>query len=408
MTNDGGYIIAGGSGNFDPTGSNVNLIKTDETGDTLWTKAYRNERPASIGFSAIQISDGGYIIGAYAGEGYESEYYVIRTDAIGDTIWTKSYTLTYCDDWCRSIGETADGNFLMSGYSGCVKGVFTVKIDGSGTVIWSKQYTGLYNNTRIEETKDDGLLMLTWDYTDDSGFDMRLVKTDENGISGCDETSLSTMAETTLGQVQTGVVSIADCPWVVVEPATVSGIASYLDSTVCISCDAITADFEYTLAEETIGFTNLSIPSTEWLWDFGDGSTSEEQNPNHAYEFSGTYTVCLVASNPICGEDTICKEITIEKDESSLSEEAQETITIFPNPSQAQFTIQSSSIIKNVKILSVAGQLILTVDSYSSNTITIDIQDLPKGIYIAEILTDRGLIIKKLSKNQVIKKGTHF
>jgi hypothetical protein len=93
------------------------------------------------------------------------------------------------------------------------------------------------------------------------------------------------------------------------------------------------------------------------------------------------------------------QEITLEKDESSVSEEAQETITIFPNPSQAQFTIQSSSIIKNVRILSIAGQLILTIDSYSSNTITIDIQDLPKGIYIAEILTEKGLIIKKISRN---------
>lgn len=93
------------------------------------------------------------------------------------------------------------------------------------------------------------------------------------------------------------------------------------------------------------------------------------------------------------------QEITLEKDESFAPEEAQETITICPNPSQAQFTFQSSSIIKNVKILSIAGKSILTIASYSSYTINIVRQDLPKGIYIAEILTEKGLIIKKTSRN---------
>jgi PKD repeat protein len=36
---------------------------------------------------------------------------------------------------------------------------------------------------------------------------------------------------------------------------------------------------------------------TAWLWDFGDGSTSTEQNPVHTYASVGTYTVRLTASN---------------------------------------------------------------------------------------------------------------
>ena len=36
---------------------------------------------------------------------------------------------------------------------------------------------------------------------------------------------------------------------------------------------------------------------TSWLWDFGDGNTSTQQNPNHTYQNAGTYSVALTASN---------------------------------------------------------------------------------------------------------------
>jgi PKD repeat protein len=52
-----------------------------------------------------------------------------------------------------------------------------------------------------------------------------------------------------------------------------------------------------------ISFTDLStnIPQ-EWLWDFGDGNTSNEQNPTHQYTEEGTYEVSLTVTN-ILGED---------------------------------------------------------------------------------------------------------
>lgn len=45
---------------------------------------------------------------------------------------------------------------------------------------------------------------------------------------------------------------------------------------------------------------------TSWLWDFGDGATSTEQNPRHVYMNEGTYTVKLTAKNSF-GEDTNVK-----------------------------------------------------------------------------------------------------
>lgn len=45
-----------------------------------------------------------------------------------------------------------------------------------------------------------------------------------------------------------------------------------------------------------VQFTDLSIsnyPIESWLWDFGDGSTSIEQHPQHTYQYKGNYTVAL-------------------------------------------------------------------------------------------------------------------
>lgn len=48
----------------------------------------------------------------------------------------------------------------------------------------------------------------------------------------------------------------------------------------------------------SVSFTDLSTHSpTSWLWSFGDGNLSAEQNPVHIYETPGTYTVNLKATN---------------------------------------------------------------------------------------------------------------
>jgi len=46
---------------------------------------------------------------------------------------------------------------------------------------------------------------------------------------------------------------------------------------------------------------------TSWKWNFGDGKSSDVNNPTHVYDQSGIYTVSLIVSNGI-GSDTITYE----------------------------------------------------------------------------------------------------
>ena len=50
---------------------------------------------------------------------------------------------------------------------------------------------------------------------------------------------------------------------------------------------------------------------TDYLWKFGDGTTSDQQNPIHQYPDTGRYEVCLIATNP-CDVDSICQTILIQ------------------------------------------------------------------------------------------------
>ena len=61
----------------------------------------------------------------------------------------------------------------------------------------------------------------------------------------------------------------------------------------------------------TVSFAdNSSKTPTEWLWDFGDGNTSELQNPTHTYLSAGTYNVKLTVKNP-AGSDTFSNTISV-------------------------------------------------------------------------------------------------
>lgn len=66
-------------------------------------------------------------------------------------------------------------------------------------------------------------------------------------------------------------------------------------------------------AGQPVNFQNTSQNANSYQWDFGDGNSTTDANPQHIYDSPGTYTIVLVANNPFaCNTtDSTIKTITI-------------------------------------------------------------------------------------------------
>ncbi|HHG85309.1 MAG TPA: PKD domain-containing protein, partial [Bacteroidetes bacterium] len=80
-------------------------------------------------------------------------------------------------------------------------------------------------------------------------------------------------------------------------------------------CDAFFSSFPSVNGCPSIDFFDYSIGNNgmvnNWAWTFGDGSTSNMQNPSHAYAANGTYLVCLSIQTTDSCTDTYCDTLNI-------------------------------------------------------------------------------------------------
>jgi hypothetical protein len=131
QTTDGGYILSA----EDPSFAGALLIKTDAAGDTLWTRHYWDGDATSV----TQTSDGGY---AYTGSTWDTagviDLLLVRTDSNGDTLWKRSFGHSFELSRGLSMQETSDRGFIIAGYGVDTDGVWhslLVKTDSLGNVL---------------------------------------------------------------------------------------------------------------------------------------------------------------------------------------------------------------------------------------------------------------------------------
>jgi len=146
QTNDGGYIVAGSAESFGAGAADFYLIKTDANGDTLWTRTYGGGGD-DFGRAVEQTTDGGYIVAGYTtsfGAGVE-DVYLIKTDTNGDTLWTKTYGGAG-DDRGWAVEQTTDGGYIVAGgtlsFGAGGNDVYLIKTDANGDTLWTRTYGG--------------------------------------------------------------------------------------------------------------------------------------------------------------------------------------------------------------------------------------------------------------------------
>ena len=207
-----------------------------------------------------------------------------------------------------------------------------------------------------------------------------------------DDGSLSTLTDSVAHTFELGIYTVC------IEITSDSCSATYCEQIdLSDPCLLITPNFIADVDEPnlTVNFTDLSTgePDT-WLWGFGDGTTSPEQNPSHTYDSFGDYNVCLFVqqSDESCSK-SICRKISVGIT-GVVEIEKFKTLTIYPNPSQVTSDIfvkgfNSKDLGKGAKV-AIRNSAGIAISEYTivlEETIAIELQDLP-GIYMINVTAE--------------------
>lgn len=165
-TSDGGFIVAGRSyASFTPESCDAWVIKTDQNGDTLWTRKYGGNDEDI--FNCVTETDDGYIFAGLTrsyGPGYYAVW-AVRIGFSGDTVWTRTYGGDVAQ-LCFTISELDNGHFVLGGYSNSFNqnnDVYVLEIDIDGNLIWEEHY-GLAAGSEImygSRQTSDGSFIIT-------------------------------------------------------------------------------------------------------------------------------------------------------------------------------------------------------------------------------------------------------
>lgn len=150
----------------------------------------------------------------------------------------------------------------------------------------------------------------------------------------------------------------------------------------------------------TVNFSNSGSPATSYNWDFGDGGSSTSTSPTHSFSLTGVYTVILTGTLGSCTDTdtiiiTVLLEVAIHDVVDGIS------MTMFPNPTEGLFNINminTNNVEVEVQVVDAIGKVIDSkqLNGYDIRT-SFDLTTRPAGIYFVRILTDGGILTKRIS-----------
>lgn len=159
--------------------------------------------------------------------------------------------------------------------------------------------------------------------------------------------------------------------------------------------------------DENVQFTDdYKLCPVNQYWDFGDGQTTEEQNPQHSYSTSGVFLVNMTSKNEygtvVLEKSAIIKVIqdTGTSLEENLIDSDDDKIAIYPVPVNDIMTIclsETEVYPAILEILNLEGKLLKTrkIDTYIA---TVDLSDLNSAIYFVKVKTGKNTYLKKIQK----------
>lgn len=388
QTLDSGYVVLGYTNDISGIGGyDIVVIKLNAALQVQWKKLYGGS-DWEFGNCIQQTSDGGYIIcgGTYSYGKGDEDYFLIKTDAIGDTLWTRTYGGADQDE-ARGVVETKDGGYILTGLSmstDTLGDFYTVRTNSLGDTLWTNTYGGVKTDMAygVIEAQAGGYLVAGETQSVGSGkSDALILEITETGKSnrtfiggGKEDDSAVGITQRKDGTIAfigvTFSFGFAKGDFLVV---LLNSDLSYNTSTTfgsngkeTVGSIACTADDGFILCGTTNGFRNL-------LDDIFLIKTGNDGQANVT-------------------EKVLVTDVAETADNRS-------NLIIYPNPADNRVLMHFSGPIQNatISITDIAGKTLKqeTVQSIQ-NELALQLGDLSNGIYLITIRTDKSLFSRPL------------
>jgi len=189
-TEDGGNILVGNSASRGE-GSDLFLIRTDGMGNCIWSKILGGSGE-DVGYFVQETLDGGFIVtGSTKSFALGEELlWLVKTDGNGSLNWDKTFGgfVSSSGDGGWSVDETDDRGFITTGYTQSMgngrKDLWLIKTDGQGSKIWDKTFGGREDDVGMSvlQSRDGGYIVAGRTASfGEGGDDIWLLKTDSQG-----------------------------------------------------------------------------------------------------------------------------------------------------------------------------------------------------------------------------------
>lgn len=178
-TSDNGFVLFGNYSNV------LHLIKTNATGDTVWTKKFQGHVNAR-GLDVKITSDNGYILTGMVQPTVNNDIFLFKTSSNGDSIWFKTYGGTNTE-WGLSLIKTNDDGYAITGYTNSFgfgnTDLYFIKTNFNGDTLFTRTYGGtLFDNGNfIRQSVDLGYIICGSSNSFSSNTRAYLIKTDSLG-----------------------------------------------------------------------------------------------------------------------------------------------------------------------------------------------------------------------------------
>jgi len=165
QTSDGGYILGGRTYTYGAGGADNYIAKYDSSGNPLWLKTIGGTDEEHYG-GVIQTPDGGYALAgqtkSYGAGDYDT--YIAKFDSSGNITWAKTIGSADYED-ADGFQQTSDGGYIITANTTNYTEIILMKLDSSANVSWTKKiskvgtYDYVYEMDSIEQTADGGYIM---------------------------------------------------------------------------------------------------------------------------------------------------------------------------------------------------------------------------------------------------------